>query len=92
MKYIKINVNDIDDVTSLLKSNNIRYEMEENPLIFYVEDRLTDYIENNLIKDNNINVKEASEFISNELNPLDIDIIIQEALMIYESEDEVNGK
>lgn len=92
MKYIKINVNDIDNVTSLLKSNNIEYEMEENPLIFYVEDRLTNYIENNLIEDNSINVKEASEFISNELNPLDIDIIIQEALLIYESEDEVNGK
>lgn len=87
MKYLKIKDEDYEKTEKLLKENNISFE-ENDPMYFNIEDRLTKIIDVNLVE--NINIDEAMEFLYKRTNPLDIDAIIQEALLIYESEVDVN--
>lgn len=87
MKYLKIKDEDYEKTEKLLKENDISFE-ENDPMYFNIEDRLTKIIDVNLVE--NINIDEAMEFLYKRTNPLDIDAIIQEALLIYESEVDVN--
>lgn len=88
MKYLKIKDEDYEKTEKLLKENNISFE-ENDPMYFNIEDRLTKIIDVNLVE--NISIDEAMDFLYNRTNPLDFDAIIQEALLIYESEENIHG-
>lgn len=83
MKYIKIKDEDYLNTTNLLNDNNIEFE-ENNILNLYVENRIENM--QNFELTNLKDIKEATQFVVNEINPLDIDLLINEALIIYESE------
>lgn len=83
MKYIKIKDEDYLNTTNLLNDNNIEFE-ENNILDLYVENRIENM--QNFELTNLKDIKEATQFVVNEINPLDIDLLINEALVIYESE------
>lgn len=83
MKYIKIKDEDYLNTTNLLNDNNIEFE-ENNILDLYVENRIENM--QNFELTNLKDIKEATQFVVNEINPLDIDLLINEALIIYESE------
>lgn len=83
MKYIKIKDEDYLNTKNLLNDNNIEFE-ENNILDLYVENRIENM--QNFELTNLKDVKEATRFVVNEINPLDIDLLINEALIIYESE------
>lgn len=83
MKYIKIKDKDYLNTTNLLNDNNIEFE-ENNILDLYVENRIENM--QNFELTNLKDIKEATQFVVNEINPLDIDLLINEALIIYESE------
>lgn len=83
MKYIKIKDEDYLNTKNLLNDNNIEFE-ENNILDLYVENRIENM--QNFELTNLKDVKEATQFVVNEINPLDIDLLINEALIIYESE------
>ena len=85
MKYIKIKDEDYLNTTNLLNDNNIEFE-ENNILDLYVENRIENM--QNFELTNLKDIKEATQFVVNEINPLDIDLLINEALIIYESEEE----
>lgn len=80
MKYISIEDNDYEKVKTLLDENEIKFK-EKTILEHLIEDKI---INNNK---NINNIDKAVEFINNEINPLDIDLLINQALLIYESED-----
>lgn len=83
MKYIKIKDEDYLNIKNILNDNNIEFE-ENNILDLYVENRIENM--QNFELTNLKDIKEATQFVVNEINPLDIDLLINEALMIYESE------
>ena len=83
MKYIKIKDEDYLNIKNILNNNNIEFE-ENNILDLYVENRIENM--QNFELTNLKDVKEATRFVVNEINPLDIDLLINEALIIYESE------
>lgn len=83
MKYIKIKDEDYLNIKNILNDNNIEFE-ENNILDLYVENRIENMQNFELTKLKDI--KEATRFVVNEINPLDIDLLINEALIIYESE------
>lgn len=83
MKYIKIKDEDYINTKNVLNDNNIEFE-ENNILDLYVENRIENM--QNFELTNLKDVKEATKFVVNEINPLDIDLLINEALIIYESE------
>lgn len=83
MKYIKIKDEDYLNTKNILNDNNIEFE-ENNILDLYVENRIENMQNFELI--NLKDIKEATRFVVNEINPLDIDLLINEALIIYESE------
>lgn len=83
MKYIKIKDEDYLNIKNILNDNNIEFE-ENNILDLYVENRIENM--QNFELTNLKDVKEATRFVVNEINPLDIDLLINEALIIYESE------
>lgn len=83
MKYIKIKDEDYINTKNILNDNNIEFE-ENDILELYVENRIENM--QNFELTNLKDVKEATKFVVNEINPLDIDLLINEALVIYESE------
>lgn len=83
MKYIKIKDEDYLNIKNILNDNNIDFE-ENNILDLYVENRIENM--QNFELTNLKDIKEATQFVVNEINPLDIDLLINEALIIYESE------
>lgn len=83
MKYIKIKDEDYSNIKNILNDNNIEFE-ENNILDLYVENRIESM--QNFELTNLKDIKEATQFVVNEINPLDIDLLINEALIIYESE------
>lgn len=83
MKYIKIKDEDYLNIKNILNDNNIEFE-ENNILDLYVENRIENM--QNFELTNLKDIKEATRFVVNEINPLDIDLLINEALIIYESE------
>lgn len=83
MKYIKIKDEDYLNTKNILNDNNIEFE-ENNILDLYVENRIENM--QNFELTNLKDIKEATQFVVNEINPLDIDLLINEALIIYESE------
>ena len=83
MKYIKIKDEDYLNIKNILNDNNIEFE-ENNILDLYVENRIENM--QNFELTNLKDIKEATRFVVNEINPLDIDLLINEALLIYESE------
>lgn len=84
MKYLSIQDDDFDKVNMLLTENNVEFKEQES-LKHFVEERL-----HVMIDDENYNedVTDRVDFIVNELNPLDMDLLISQALLIYESEEE----
>lgn len=82
MKYISIQDDDFTKVNEILNENNIEFK-EQGSLNHFVEERLRIMSEND-IED----ITDKVDFISNELNPLDIDLLISQALLIYESEED----
>lgn len=84
MKYISIQDNDFTKVNEILNENNIEFR-EQGSLNHFVEERLRVMIDaENSVKD----ITDKVDFISNELNPLDMDLLISQALLIYESEED----
>lgn len=84
MKYISIQDNDFTKVNEILNENNIEFR-EQGSLNHFVEERLRVIIDDeNGVKD----ITDKVDFISNELNPLDMDLLISQALLIYESEED----
>lgn len=83
MKYIKIKDEDYINTKNVLNDNNIEFE-ENDILELYVENRIEN-MQNFELTDLE-DVKKATKFVVNEINPLDIDLLINEALIIYESE------
>lgn len=83
MKYIKIKDEDYLNIKNILNDNNIEFE-ENDILDLYVENRIENM--QNFELTNLKDIKEATQFVVNEINPLDIDLLINEALIIYESE------
>lgn len=84
MKYISIQDNDFTKVNEILNENNIEFR-EQGSLNHFVEERLRVMIDDeNDVKD----ITDKVDFISNELNPLDMDLLISQALLIYESEED----
>lgn len=83
MKYIKIKDEDYLNIKNILNDNNIDFE-ENNILDLYIENRIENM--QNFELTNLKDIKEATRFVANEINPLDIDLLINEALIIYESE------
>lgn len=83
MKYIKIKDEDYSNIKNILNDNNIEFE-ENNILDLYIENRIENM--QNFELTNLKDIKEATQFVVNEINPLDIDLLINEALIIYESE------
>lgn len=83
MKYIKIKDEDYSNIKNILNDNNIEFE-ENDILDLYVENRIENM--QNFELTNLKDIKEATQFVVNEINPLDIDLLINEALIIYESE------
>lgn len=83
MKYIKIKDEDYENTKKVLDNNNIEFE-EKDILNLYVENRIQNMQDFQLtdIQD----IEEATKFVAKEINPLDIDLLISEALIIYESE------
>ena len=81
MKYISIQDDDFTKVNEILNENNIEFK-EQGSLNHFVEERLRVMSENG-VED----IKDKVDFISNELNPLDMDLLISQALLIYESEE-----
>ena len=83
MKYIKIKDEDYENTKKVLDNNNIEFE-EKDILNLYVENRIQNMQDFQLtdIQD----IEEATNFVAKEINPLDIDLFISEALIIYESE------
>lgn len=82
MKYISIQDDDFTKVNEILNENNIEFK-EQGSLNHFVEERLRIMSEND-IED----ITDKVDFISNELNPLDMDLLISQALLIYESEED----
>lgn len=82
MKYISIQDDDFTKVNEILNENNIEFK-EQGSLNHFVEERLRVMNENG-VED----IKDKVDFISNELNPLDMDLLISQALLIYESEED----
>lgn len=82
MKYISIQDDDFTKVNEILNENNIEFK-EQGSLNHFVEERLRVMSENDLE-----DINDKVDFISNELNPLDMDLLISQALLIYESEEE----
>lgn len=82
MKYISIQDDDFTKVNEILNENNIKFK-EQGSLNHFVEERLR-VISENGVED----IKDKVDFISNELNPLDMDLLISQALLIYESEED----
>lgn len=82
MKYISIQDDDFTKVNEILNENNIEFK-EQCSLNHFVEERLRIMSENG-VED----IKDKVDFISNELNPLDMDLLISQALLIYESEED----
>lgn len=84
MKYISIQDDDFTKVNEILNENNIEFK-EQDSLNHFVEERLRVMIDDeNGAKD----ITDKVDFISNELNPLDMDLLISQALLIYESEED----
>ena len=83
MKYIKIKDEDYENTKKVLDNNNIEFE-EKDILNLYVENRIQNMQDFQLtdIQD----IEEATNFVAKEINPLDIDLLISEALIIYESD------
>lgn len=82
MKYISIQDDDFTKVNEILNKNNIEFK-EQGSLNHFVEERLRVMSEND-IED----ISDKVDFIANELNPLDMDLLISQALLIYESEED----
>lgn len=82
MKYISIQDDDFTKVNEILNENNIEFK-EQGSLNHFVEERLRVMSENDLE-----DINDKVDFISNELNPLDMDLLINQALLIYESEED----
>lgn len=82
MKYISIQDDDFTKVNEILNENNIEFK-EQGSLNHFVEERLRVMSENGVD-----DIKDKVDFISNELNPLDMDLLISQALLIYESEED----
>lgn len=82
MKYISIQDDDFTKVNEILNENNIEFK-EQGSLNHFVEERLRVMSEND-IED----ISDKVDFIANELNPLDMDLLISQALLIYESEED----
>lgn len=82
MKYISIQDDDFTKVNEILNENNIEFK-EQGSLNHFVEERLRIMSEND-IED----ITDKVDFIANELNPLDMDLLISQALLIYESEED----
>lgn len=82
MKYISIQDDDFTKVNEILNENSIEFK-EQGSLNHFVEERLRVMNENG-VED----IKDKVDFISNELNPLDMDLLISQALLIYESEED----
>lgn len=82
MKYISIQDDDFTKVNEILNENNIEFK-EQGSLNHFVEERLRVMSENDLE-----DINDKVDFISNELNPLDMDLLISQALLIYESEED----
>lgn len=82
MKYISIQDDDFTKVNEILNENNIEFK-EQGSLNHFVEERLRVMSEHG-VED----IKDKVDFISNELNPLDMDLLISQALLIYESEED----
>lgn len=83
MKYIKIKDEDYENTKKVLDNNNIEFE-EKDILNLYVENRIQNMQDFQLT--NIQDIEEATNFVAKEINPLDIDLLISEALIIYESE------
>lgn len=87
MKYLSIREDDFNKVDKLLTENNIEFK-EQSSLNHFVEERLRVMLDDeNGVK----NIENKVEFITSELNPLDMDLLISQALLIYESEEKING-
>lgn len=82
MKYISIQDDDFTKVNEILNENNIEFK-EQGSLNHFVEERLRVMIDDD-IED----ISDKVDFIANELNPLDMDLLISQALLIYESEED----
>ncbi len=84
MKYISIQDDDFTKVIEILNENNIEFK-EQGSLNHFVEERLRVMVDDeNCVED----ITNKVDFISNELNPLDMDLLISQALLIYESEED----
>lgn len=84
MKYISIQDDDFTKVNEILNENNIEFK-EQDSLNHFVEERLRVMIDD---KNGAKDITDKVDFISNELNPLDMDLLISQALLIYESEED----
>lgn len=82
MKYISIQDDDFTKVNEILNENNIEFK-EQGSLNHFVEERLRVMIDDDIEA-----ISDKVDFIANELNPLDMDLLISQALLIYESEED----
>lgn len=81
MKYLSIQDEDYEKVNKLLKDNDIKFR-EQEPIKHFVEERIM------LMYDDTDITDERVDFVVEQINPLDMDLLINQALLIYESEDD----
>lgn len=81
MKYLSIQDEDYEKVNKLLKDNDIKFR-EQEPIKHFVEERIM------LMYDDTDIIDERVDFVVEQINPLDMDLLINQALLIYESEDD----
>jgi len=81
MKYLSIHDEDYEKVNKLLNDNGIKFK-EQDPIKHFVEERIM------LMYDDSNITEEEIDFVVEQINPLDMDLLINESLIIYESEDD----
>lgn len=81
MKYLSIRDEDYEKVDKLLKDNDIKFR-EQEPIKHFVEERIM------LMYDDTDITDERVDFVVEQINPLDMDLLINQALLIYESEED----
>lgn len=81
MKYLSIQDEDYEKVDKLLKDNDIKFR-EQEPIKHFVEERIM------LMYDDTDITDERVDFVVEQINPLDMDLLINQALLIYESEED----
>lgn len=84
--YIKVNKEDLSKIEDLMNENNISYTSNVDPLYFTIEERMNQIIENNIFINNIKDIDDALQFVYDDFNPLSIDEVIMDKLIIYDSE------